>query len=64
MFKFISKYTETMDHAAIYPVISLLIFFIFFVVLLVFVKKMDKQSIQTLSNIPLEDAELQNSQHS
>ena len=63
MFKFISQYTENMDHAAIYPVISLLIFFIFFVVLLVFVKKMDKQSIQVLSNIPLEDSEEQNNQH-
>jgi hypothetical protein len=62
MFKFISQYTEKMDHAAIYPVISLLIFFIFFVVLLVFVKKMDKKSIQILSNIPLEDAESQNNQ--
>ena len=63
MFKFISQYTGSMDHAAIYPVISLLIFFIFFVVLLVFVKKMDKQSIKILSNIPLEDAEEKTNQH-
>lgn len=62
MFKFISQYTGSMDHAAIYPVISLLIFFIFFVVLLVFVKKMDKKSVQVLSNIPLEDTEAQNNQ--
>ena len=63
MFKFISQYTGSMDHAAIYPVISLLIFFIFFVVLLVFVIKMGKESIQALSNIPLEDTEEQNNQH-
>ena len=63
MFKFISQYTGSMDHAAIYPVISLVIFFIFFVVLLVFVKKMDKESIRALSNIPLEDIEEQNNQH-
>jgi hypothetical protein len=62
MFKFISQYTEKMDHAAIYPVISLLIFFIFFIVLLVLVKKMDKQSVQILSNIPLENTESQNNQ--
>lgn len=63
MFKFISQYTGSMEHAAIYPIISLLIFFIFFVVLLFFVKKMDKQSIQALSNIPLEDTEEQNNQN-
>jgi cytochrome c oxidase cbb3-type subunit 4 len=64
MFKFIKQYTETMDHAAVYPVISLLIFFIFFVVLLVYVKKMDKQSVQVLSNIPLEGADENNNQQS
>jgi hypothetical protein len=53
-----------MDHAAVYPVISLLIFFIFFVVLLVYVKKMDKQSVQVLSNIPLEGADENNNQQS
>jgi len=57
MFKFIKQYTETMDHVAIYPMISLFIFLIFFVLLLVYVKKMDKQSIIELSNIPLENDE-------
>ncbi len=57
MFKFIQQYTEKMDHAQVYPMISLFIFFLFFVVLLFYVKKMDKQSIETLSNIPLEDDE-------
>ncbi len=54
MFKFIKQYAEKMDHVAIYPMISLFIFFIFFVVLLVFVRKMDKKRIIELSNIPLE----------
>jgi cytochrome c oxidase cbb3-type subunit 4 len=54
MYKFIKQYAEKMDHAAIYPMISLFIFFLFFVVLLVFVKKMDKQRITELSNIPLD----------
>ncbi len=62
MFKFIKKYAETMEHASIYPMISLLIFFIFFVVLLVYVKKMDKKSVQILSNIPLDVNEEQNTQ--
>ncbi|CAN5437667.1 hypothetical protein BH11BAC3_BH11BAC3_31350 [soil metagenome] len=57
MFKFIQQYTEKMDHAQVYPMISLFIFFLFFVALLFYVKKMDKQSIDTLSNIPLEENE-------
>ena len=54
MFKFIQQYTEKMEHVAIYPMISLFIFFLFFVVLLFFVKKMDKSSITELSNLPLD----------
>lgn len=57
MFKFIKQYAEKIDHASIYPMISLLIFFLFFVVLLVLVKKMDKDRINTLSNIPLDTEE-------
>ena len=57
MFKFIKQYAEKMDHVAIYPIISLFIFFLFFVVLLVFVQKMDKQQIVELSNIPLDTDE-------
>ena len=60
MFKFIQQYTEKMEHVAIYPMISLFIFFLFFVVLLFFVKKMDKNSITELSNLPL-DMETTNS---
>lgn len=54
MFKFIKKYAETMDNISIYPLISLMIFFIFFLALLIYVKKMDKKSVQILSNIPLD----------
>jgi hypothetical protein len=57
MFKFIKQYAEKMDHVAVYPIISLFIFFLFFVVLLVFVQKMDKQKIIELSNIPLDTDE-------
>ena len=60
MFKFIKQYTEKMDHATIYPMISLFIFFLFFVVLLVFVKKMNKQSVKELSNIPFDTDETTN----
>ena len=57
MFKFIKQYTETMNHVAIYPMISLFIFFVFFVVLLVFVKKMDKKRVAELSNLPFDTDE-------
>jgi cytochrome c oxidase cbb3-type subunit IV len=58
MYKFIKQYAETMSNASIYPMISLLIFFIFFVVLLVLVKKMGKERVTELSNIPFEKDEL------
>ncbi len=57
MFKFIKQYAETMKNADIYPLISLFIFFLFFVVLLVFVKKMGKERVMELSNIPLDKNE-------
>lgn len=62
MFKFIQQYAEKMDHAAVFPVISLLIFFAFFSVLLWFVFKMDKKNVQMLSNIPLEPVDETNHQ--
>ncbi len=61
MFKFIRQYAEKIDDAAIYPMISLVIFFAFFVVLLLYVKKMGKKRAETLSQIPLEHDELSNS---
>lgn len=57
MFKFIKQYAESIDHVAVYPLISLLIFFIFFIVLLVYVKKMDKNAVKEISNIPLDTNE-------
>ena len=59
MYKFIKDHIERMDHAQIYPMISLLIFFLFFVALLWYVKKMDKSEIAVLSGIPLDENEEQ-----
>jgi cytochrome c oxidase cbb3-type subunit IV len=61
MYKFIKQYAETMTNANIYPMISLFIFLIFFIVLLVMVKKMRKERVTELSNIPFEKDELTNS---
>lgn len=57
MYKFIQDVTENIEGAQIYPMISLLIFFLFFVVLLWFVLKMSKERVEILSNIPLEETE-------
>ena len=59
MFKFIKQYAEKMDNAQVYPMISLVIFFLFFVILLYYVKKIDKTSITTLSNIPFDEKDEQ-----
>lgn len=61
MFKFIKQYAETINNVDIYPMISLFIFFSFFIVLLVFVKKMKKERVEVLSNLPFEKEELANS---
>ena len=55
MFKFIRQYAEKITNAEIYPIISLIIFFVFFIVLLYIVKKMDKKTVSELSNIPLDN---------
>ena len=57
MFKFIKQYAEGIDGVNIYPMISLVIFFLFFVVLLYYVKKMDKTIVKEISNIPLDQEE-------
>ncbi len=57
MYKFIQDVTERIEGAEIYPMISLLIFFLFFVVLLWGVSKMSKERVETLSNIPLDENE-------
>ena len=54
MFKFIQQYAEKMTDVNIYPLISLVIFFLFFVILTVYVVKMDKKSVAMLSDIPLD----------
>lgn len=60
MYKFIKQYTETMSDATIYPMISLFIFLLFFVTLLFFVKRMKKETVTTLSNIPFDKEEENN----
>ena len=54
MLKYIKEHAATIDGVSIYPIISLLIFFVFFVALLYYVKKMDKNKIEEIRNLPLD----------
>ena len=55
MFKFVKDHMESITGIEIYPMISLLIFFIFFVVLFYWVITAKKDYITTVSNIPLDN---------
>jgi len=55
MLKYIKNHMESITGIEIYPLISLLIFFIFFVVLFWWVFTAKKDYIKTVSNIPLDN---------
>jgi len=55
MLKFVKGNLENIDNVQIYPMISLLIFFVFFVVLFYWVITAKKEHISEVSNIPLEN---------
>ena len=54
MLKFVKGHLENIDGVEIYPIISLLIFFIFFIGLTYWVVTMKKSDIKEISNIPLD----------
>jgi cytochrome c oxidase cbb3-type subunit IV len=56
MFEQIKHNMETITGVAIYPILSLLIFFLFFVGLGIWVSSYKKEKIKELSNIPLDDS--------
>lgn len=62
MLKFIKGNLERIDDVQIYPMISLLIFFVFFVGLFYWVITAKKEHIDEVSNIPLEDNNLNEDQ--
>ncbi|MCK5400028.1 MAG: CcoQ/FixQ family Cbb3-type cytochrome c oxidase assembly chaperone [Flavobacteriaceae bacterium] len=55
MLKYVKNHMESITGIEIYPMISLLIFFIFFVVLFWWVFTAKSEYIKTVSNIPLEN---------
>lgn len=54
MLKFVKGHLESIDGVEIYPIISLLIFFVFFVGLTWWVLTMKKSDIKEISNLPLD----------
>jgi cytochrome c oxidase cbb3-type subunit IV len=57
MFKYIREHLQSADNLAIYPIISLIIFFLFFMGLLYYVKKLDKNRVNEISKIPLDSGD-------
>jgi len=60
MLKYIKHHLDTMNDVEIYPIISLLLFFAVFVTMLVHVIKLPKESIENISNLPLDEDENSN----
>ncbi|MFY0689226.1 MAG: CcoQ/FixQ family Cbb3-type cytochrome c oxidase assembly chaperone [Cyclobacteriaceae bacterium] len=59
MLKFIKHHMETIIGIEIYPMISFLIFFIFFLVLLVWVFRTDKNELNEIAQMPLDEGNSQ-----
>lgn len=62
MLKFIKHHLDTISGVEIYPIISLLLFFLVFTTMLIIVMKMPKKNIEKMSNLPL-DNDLKNTNH-
>jgi len=55
MLKFIKHHLATISGVEIYPIISLLLFFLVFTVMLIIVFKMPKKKIDQFGNLPLDN---------
>jgi len=62
MLKYIKHHLDTITGVEIYPIISLLLFFLVFTTMLIIVMKMPKKNIEKMSNFPL-DNDLKNTHH-
>ncbi|MDI1233214.1 MAG: CcoQ/FixQ family Cbb3-type cytochrome c oxidase assembly chaperone [bacterium] len=50
-----STYLEKIAGVSIYPVVSLIMFFAFFAIVTLWIYSIDKNDIERLENLPLED---------
>jgi cytochrome c oxidase cbb3-type subunit 4 len=55
MLKFIKHNLESIEGVEIYPIISLVLFFLVFSAMLVFVFRLPKKRIDNLSNLPFDN---------
>lgn len=55
MLKYIKHHMESISGIEIYPLISLVIFFVFFSALIWYVITMKKEKVATMENYPLND---------
>lgn len=62
MLKYIKHHLDTIAGIEIYPIISLILFFLVFTTMLLLVFKMSKKNIDELSNLPL-DNDIKNNSH-
>ena len=62
MLKYIKHHLDTIQGVEIYPIISLVLFFLVFTIMLLIVLRMPKRNIDELSNLPL-DNDLKNNIH-
>lgn len=62
MLKYIKHHLDTIEGVEIYPIISLVLFFLVFTTMLIIVMKMPKGSIDEISRLPL-DNDLKNNNH-
>ncbi|HEX5668718.1 MAG TPA: hypothetical protein VFX73_07930 [Chitinophagaceae bacterium] len=54
MLKFIRNHADKIENINIFPMIGLMIFVVFFILMLVYVKKMSRDDLNELSNLPLD----------
>lgn len=54
MVRLIKQYTDALSNSNVFAYIGLFIFLTFFILLLVLVRKMSKERIDELSNLPLD----------
>ncbi len=55
MLKFIKHHLESISGVEIYPIVSLLLFFLVFITMVLIVMGMPKKNIEKLSNLPLDN---------
>lgn len=61
MLKFVKHHLDTIAGVEIYPIISLLLFFIVFITMLIIVLRMPKNNVEEISNLPLDNDLINNS---